>query len=241
MLIVGLAHLVAFIVWEGKFAQYPLLPLDIWTAPSFGVLMIVALFAFMAFGALIWYLTLWFITVRHWSLLLSAAGITPLTVLGAVAAVLSSWLVPRIPAQYILAIGALCIIISTTLVATMPAQQSYWPQAFPAVIIMAFSPDFIFTAAQIIASNSVGRDKQGIAGSLIGTIMTYGMSIGLGFAGTVERYTMLHNSDLVQGYRNALYLGIGMGVTALVLDLLLVRVAAETKEGWGDEEISASQ
>jgi hypothetical protein len=52
---------------------------------------------------------------------------------------------------------------------------------------------------------------------------------------------MLHNSDLVQGYRNALYLGIGMGVTALVLDLLLVRVAAETKEGWGDEEISASQ
>lgn len=54
---------------------------------------------------------------------------------------------------------------------------------------MAFCPDFIFTAAQIIASNSIGKDKQGIAGSLIGTIMTYGMSIGLDFAGTVEKYS----------------------------------------------------
>jgi hypothetical protein len=34
------------------------------------------------------------------------------------------------------------------------------------------------------------------------------MSIGLGFAGTVEKYTMLHSSDTA-GYRNALYLGIG--------------------------------
>ncbi|CAG7998833.1 unnamed protein product [Penicillium salamii] len=238
LLIVALAHLVAFIAWEGKFAKYPLLPLNIWTAPSFGVLMIVALFAFMAFGALIWYLTLWFLTIRNWSLLLAAAGVTPLTVLGAVAAVLSSWLVPRLASQYILAIGALCIIVSTTLVATMPAQQSYWPQAFPAAILMAFCPDFIFTAAQIVASNSVGKDKQGIAGSLIGTIMTYGMSIGLGFAGTVEKYTMLHNTDTVQGYRNALYLAIGMGVAALVLDLLFVRVAAEIKEGWDDEQTS---
>lgn len=46
------------------------------------------------------------------------------------------------------------------------------------------------------------------------------MGIGLGFAGTVEKYTMLHSSDKAQGYRNALYLGIWMGVAALVLDFL---------------------
>jgi hypothetical protein len=32
-----------------------------------------------------------------------------------------------------------------------------------------------------------------------------------------------------------------MGVAALVLDLLFVRVAAETKEGWHDEQTSESQ
>ena len=52
---------------------------------------------------------------------------------------------------------------------------------------------------------------------------------------------MLHSSDTAQGDRNALYLGIGMGAAALVLDLLFVRVAAETREGWGDENTSESQ
>jgi MFS family permease len=191
----------------------------------------------MAFGVLLWYINVWLLTVRNWTVLLSSAALVPLTVLGAVAAILSAWLIPRLSAQYILAIGALCVTVSITLVATMPAQQSYWPQLFPAAVLMAFCPDFIFTAAQIIASNSVKRHQQGIAGSLIGTIITYGQSIGLGFAGTVERYSTGGEDDLVKGYRHALYFAIGLGVAALVLDLLFVRVAADTQEGW-DEEVN---
>lgn len=183
--------------------------------------------AFMSFGILIWYITLWLLTIRDWSLLLASAAVVPLTVFGAVAAVLSAWLIPRLAAQYILAIGAICVIASSILVATMPAQQSYWPQLFPAALLMAFCPDFIFTAAQIIASNSVKREQQGIAGSLIGTIVTYGQSIGLGFAGTVESYTTEGQHDLVHGYRNALYFGISLGGAALVLSLIFVRVKAK--------------
>ncbi|KAK7219525.1 hypothetical protein V2G26_007528 [Clonostachys chloroleuca] len=56
---------------------------------------------------------------------MSLTTLVPLTVLGAVAAILSAWLIPRLSAQYILAIGALCVTVSITLVATMPAQQSY--------------------------------------------------------------------------------------------------------------------
>lgn len=191
-------------IWEKYGAKDPILPFDIWVAPSFPALIFVSLTAFMSFGILIWYVTLWLLTIRNWSLLLSSAAIVPLTVFGAVAAGLSAWLVPRLAAQYILAIGAICVIASYTLVATMPAQQSYWPQLFPAAILMAFSPDFIYTAAQIIASNSVKREQQGIADSLIGTIVTYGQSIGLGFAGTVEKYTTKGEHDLAQGLSKCL-------------------------------------
>lgn len=79
----------------------------------------------MAFGVLLWYINVWLLTVRNWAVLLSSAALVPLTVLGAVAAILSAWLIPRLSAQYILAIGALCVTVSITLVATMPAQQSY--------------------------------------------------------------------------------------------------------------------
>jgi hypothetical protein len=55
-------------------------------------------------------------------------------------------------------------------VATMPAQQLYWQTTLPAYCPMAFSLDFIFTASQIVASNSVPKSQQEVAASLIGTL-----------------------------------------------------------------------
>lgn len=51
---------------------------------------------------------------------------------------------------------------------------------------MAFCPDLVYTAAQIIASNSVRRSQQGTAASLVGLLNLYGNSLGLAFSGTVE-------------------------------------------------------
>lgn len=68
----------------------------------------------------------------------------------------------------------------------MSEHQIYWAQAFPATIIQSFCPDFTFTAAQIIVCNTVKREGQGTAASLIAVLQLYGTSIGLGFAGIVE-------------------------------------------------------
>jgi MFS family permease len=208
--------------------------MGIWTAPSFGPLIVVCFFCFMSFGIVIWYFVIWLQTIRNWTILSASAAVMPLTVMGAVAAVLSAYLIPRLAAQYILAIGALSILVSLTLVATMPAEQSYWKQMFPAAIFMAFCPDFVFTAAQIIASNSVPSEQQGVAGSLIGTLLSYGSSIGLGFAGTVEIHVNHGGKDTVSGYRGGLYLGIGFAVAALIIDLIFVRMPKDEREGWDE-------
>lgn len=123
------------------------------------------------------------------------------------------------------------MLIANTLLATMPAQQVYWQTVFFAVSFAAFCPDFIFTASQIIASNSVKRNEQGIAGSLIGTLWTYGMSTGIGFGETAEVQTNRGGTDLVRGYRSALYLGIGFAAAAIVLSLLFVRIKKDEREG----------
>lgn len=188
----------------------------------------------MSFGVVSWYTFEWNINLRGYSILSAAAVVQPLTVGGVFAAFTASWLIPRLSAQYILAIGAGAVGISNLLLATMPAQQIYWQTEFWVVAIVAFSPDFIFTASQIIASNSVPRDKQGIAGLLVGTLMTYGMSTGLGFGGTVEAYTNHGGTHLLKGYRNALYLGIGFAGLSLVLSLLFIRIKKDEREGWAD-------
>lgn len=193
----------------------------------------------MAIGILIWYINLYNEVLRNYTIFESAASYATLAVMGVVAAFGSSWAVPRMPAQYILAFGSLSSCIACILVATTPAHQIYWAQIFPALIFTAFGPDLIFTATQIIASNTVRRDQQGIAGSLMGTVLSYNLSTGLGFAGTVEVYTNDGGRNVLAGYRYASYLGIGMSGLAMIIALLFIRVPKDVREGWDENDTSA--
>jgi MFS family permease len=228
ILVISIALGVSFVVVEGRVKE-PLLPLNIWKAPSFGAAMLVVLLTYMAYGTGFWYMAAWQQLIRKWTLLEFAAGSSPLIIFGSIAAFLSAWLIPRLAVEGILAIGALAVVVGNILIATMPAQQTYWAQVFPAVVLFSFCPDFIFTAAQIIASNSVSRENQGRAGSLIGVLQLYGTSIGVGFAGLVEVETDDHGLQPLKGYRGALYLGIGLGIAALLVDLMFVRMPKDTR------------
>lgn len=235
LVFVSVLLLVIFVVWETKFAKTPILPLDIWKAPSFLALVVTTLLCFMSNGTLLWYMVAWQQILRQWSSLKFAIGWTPFGIFGTIGAFLGAWLIPRLAAQWILAIGAASVLVSNLLLATMPEKQTYWAQVFPATIIMAFCPDFVYTAAQIIASNSVRRNQQGIAASLIGTLNLYGSSLGLGFAGTVETEVNKGVLDPVTGYRAALYFGAGIAAVALLINVFWVRVKRDEREGWEDE------
>ena len=187
-------------------------------------------------GIFLWYFSLLNLNIRGYSIIEAGAHFQPLTVLGTVAAFVSAWLVPRLPAQYILAIGNTALIIANVLLATTPAHQTYWAMMFPAVIASAFTVDLIFAASQIIASGSVGREHQGVAGSLIGTLLSYGLSTGIGFASTIEVYTNNNGSDLLGGYRHALFFAVGLAGLGLIGSLLFVRMPKNDKEGWDDKQ-----
>jgi MFS family permease len=236
LLIVSLLHFGLFLVWEAKYATNPILPFNIWKAPSFGILMLSLFFAFMSIGIFIWYATVMLYTLRHFSPVMVGVSYLPLTILGAGAAFASGWLVSRLPAQLILGVGCVFSIAGNVLIATSPADQIYWAQFFPAMICVSFTVDLIFAASQIIASNAVPRRYQGAAGSLVGTLLLYGLSTGLGFAGTVEAYTNRGGQDLLRGYRGAEYLAIGFAAAALVLNVFFVRVPKSDQEGWHPED-----
>jgi hypothetical protein len=236
LLVVSLLAFATFGLWEHKFARQPIMPLDIWTAPSFFALILVVLFSVMSYGICIWYLVAWQQLVRQWSPFHFGIGLLPHGIVGGLSAPIAAWLIPRVAAQWILGFGALAVAISSILLTTMLPQQIYWAQVFPATILMALCPDFIFTAAQIVATNSVKRHEQGIAGSLLSLLLLYSASLGLGFAGTVESQTNEKGTAIIRGYRGALYLAIGLAVTALLLNSLFVRVPKDTREGWAKDD-----
>ena len=186
LLIVSIALFGTFLLWEKRYAESPIMPLEIFKAPCLLIVILVVLLNYMAVGTLIWYQVLWLQDVWKWTPLQFAIGWTPFLICAISAASLAAWLVPRLAAQWILAIGTVTILASNALMATVPLHQTYWAQVFPSVVLFAFCPDFVYTAGQIIASNSVRRHQQGIAGSIIGTLNLYGNSLGLGFASTIE-------------------------------------------------------
>ena len=236
LLVISILHFAGFTLWEAKFARSPILPFDIWKSPSFGPLMLVLFFTFMGLGIYIWYVAAFLVNIRGWDNVMEGVAFIPLAICGCGAAFLAAWMVPRMPAQVIVAIGCLATATVNILMATTPRHQTYWAMVFPAMIVAAFTADLVFAASQIIASSIVPRRHQGAAGSLIGTLLTYGLSTGLGFAGTVEVYTNRDGTDMLRGYRGALYLGVGFAGAALVLDLLFVRMATNKIEGWQGED-----
>jgi hypothetical protein len=208
LVLLSILMLAIFTIWEFKFEISPIVPLDIWKAPLFLPLGLATLLCFMSFDTLLWYMVAWQQILRQWSTLSFAIGWTSFGIFG------------TLDAQWILAIGAASVLISNLFLATMPEKQTYWAKVFAATILMAFCPDFVYTSAQIIASNSVRRSQQGVAASLIGTLNLYGNSLGLGFAGTGESEVNKGTVRPVHGYRAALYFGVGIAAVALMVDVL---------------------
>jgi MFS family permease len=79
--------------------------------------------------------------------------------------------------------------IGSLLLVTMPAHQTYWLQTFISLLIMPGAMNLSFPAATILLSTALPKEKQGIAASLVSTMVNYSISCGLGLAGTVHRHT----------------------------------------------------
>lgn len=88
-----------------------------------------------------------------------------------------------------------------------------------------------FPSSVIVLSNHMPPEKQGIAASLVNTVINYSISIGLGIAGTVESQVNDGGKNLLDGYRGAWYVGIGLdGLGILLAICLVVSWRATTKQ-----------
>jgi hypothetical protein len=115
--------------------------------------------------------------------------------------------------------------VGLILTATTPVHQPYWAQTFVAFVVIPWGMDMSFPAATIILSNAVKKEHQGIAASLVTTIVNYSISLGLGFPGTVEVH--VNNGghtpeDVLKGYRGAWYVGVGFAAAGLGISIIFL-------------------
>lgn len=94
--------------------------------------------------------------------------------------------------------------------------------------------DMSFPAGTVILSNAMPKEHQGLAASLVNTMVNYSISLALGIAGTVE--VSVNNrgatpEDALWGIRCAWYTGVGLAACGFVLGAIFF-AKTYRKEGW---------
>ncbi|KAF2725481.1 putative major facilitator superfamily transporter [Polychaeton citri CBS 116435] len=223
-LVLGIVFIVSFFYIEVKVSAYPLIPFDVLTGDNAFVLGCVCC-GWSCFGVWIYYLWQQLEVLRGTSPLLATAYLSPLAISGACAAVTTGFLLSRLRPAWVMFFAMLAFLVGTILVATAPVHQIYWAQIFVCTLVIPWGMDMSFPAGTLVVSNSVNKEHQGVAASLVNTIVNYSISIALGFAGTVEVNVNRGGhtgSETLHGYRGALYMGIGLAGLGVFLSILFL-------------------
>lgn len=223
-LLLGLALIPAFFYLELHISPTPILPIDVFTSSNAFVLACIAC-GWGNFG--IWVFYFWQILeeLRHATPLLASAYLSPLTISGIVAAVSTGLLLHKLKPAWVMLLAMAAFLTASILVATLPPMQTYWAQIFVCTLIAPFGMDMSFPSATIVISDSVKKEHQGVAASLVNTVVNYSISLGLGFAGTIEVHVNRGgrtHGDLLRGYRGAMYMGIGLAGLGLGLAVVFL-------------------
>jgi MFS family permease len=218
-LILSFLFIPIFFYIELRVAKTPLIPFDALSTDVAFVLACVGC-GWACFG--IWYYYTWQFAqmLRHASPLLSTAWISPVVPSGILAALVTGLVIHRVGPPPVMMLALTCFTVGTVLIMTCPVHQTYWGQFFFCTLITPWGMDMSFPAATLILSDAVSKEHQGIAASLVNTVVNYSISLGLGFAGTVEVYVVdgrTTPSDLLKGYRAALYMAVGLSSLGLVI------------------------
>ncbi|KAI1173313.1 major facilitator superfamily transporter [Nemania sp. FL0916] len=220
---VGILLCTLFVFVE-KHARKPLIPLEALNAGVGFVLAAVGC-GWGCFGVYIFYIWEFYEVVRGASPLLATAWHSPIFVSGIAAALTTGLIIHRVGAAVVMVLALLAFTVGITLIATAPVNQSYWLQTFLCNVIITWGMDLSFPAATLMLSDLVAAEHQGIAASLVTTVVNYSGALALGIAGTIEirirgdRHTP---EAILSGYRGAMYLGIALGAIGLLTSLMLV-------------------
>ncbi|KAI9932481.1 hypothetical protein ASPWEDRAFT_22257 [Aspergillus wentii DTO 134E9] len=215
LLIVGFIMLGIFGYIE-RIAECPLLPRSVFTGDLAWVLGCIAA-GWSSFGIIIYYFYQFMEVIKGDSPLLTTAKFSAAAPSGAIAAITTGFLLSRVPPSIIMFCAMAMFTSGLAIFATVPVDQTYWAQAFVVSIITCWGMDMSFPSGTLILSNSMSRHHQGLAGSLVSTTVNYSISLGLGFAGTVESHVNDGGNNVLRGYRGALYMGIGLAGLGLMI------------------------
>ncbi|KUJ08298.1 MFS general substrate transporter [Mollisia scopiformis] len=220
----GVTALVLFNFAWNQAVVFPILPLSAFNSDIAFVFVCTAT-GWACFGIWVFYIGQIAVNIRGNTPIQMAAWFVPVIPVGLVSALAVGKLLGKVPASWIMVVGQVAYLTGSIIAATFQPNSTYWTFFFFSVLIITVGMDTSFPSATIIFSNAVPQQYQGMGASIVMTVVNYSISLGLGFAGTVEtniNHGGVTKDDKLLGYRRALWLSVGLAGLGLVFSLIFV-------------------
>ena len=261
--------LVAFVLIEMRSSR-PLLPMRVLADRNrSGAYLIMLCVATGLFG-LFFFLTLFIQTVLGYSAIRAGIAYLPFAVGVVIASALASQLVPRIGPRPLIVTGAAMVAGGMFWFSRLTEHSSYVGDLLGPQIVSSFGLGLVFVPLALVALHKVAEQDSGVASSLLNTAQQVGGAIGLAVLGTVAWTTVadsvrtqvaqrrrpprgqplpkpgtpppasIYYHALTVGFSRAFLVAAGIGLVALLIAIVTIRVRRQDLAGAAPEPEEAA-
>ncbi|MFE4668129.1 MFS transporter [Streptomyces sp. NPDC056716] len=237
-----------FLLWEAR-TPHAMLPLRLFTDRArAGVYALAFLIAGSTFASF-FFITLFFQSVRGYTPLQTGLSFLPIAGIVVVATQLSSRLVSRVQARFLLSGGVLVGAFGLVWLSGITADSGYLAVLAP-LLVLWFGMGLCMVPMALMALAKVAPAESGIAAAVLNTGQQLGGAVGL--AGLATLAATVTRDDLAphpagglseravavattHGYGQALLLGAGIAVLGFLVAVLVVGIGNRTRFGAGED------
>lgn len=212
----GVILICIFCYTETRVATKPLLPLTALGA-KVGFTLVCICAGWGSQGIWCFFLFLRWENIQGYDSLAACAHFWPIAPVGLAAAVTVGLLLKRVKVAWVLTVAMLAFLLGSLLLAIPPGSYEY-AATLCSIIIAPLGMNWSFPTAVILISSEVTREHQGIAASLVATVLNFSISTGLGLAGNIV-HGITPTQTLLETYQAAWYFGAALAGFGLFISL----------------------
>ncbi|KAL3421673.1 MFS multidrug transporter [Phlyctema vagabunda] len=222
--VIGIVCLVAAFYVEGWVAENPLLPFDLFSVKYMKPLLLSLFFAYGVFGIYLFYASFYIEDILGVSALRTVAWFAPMAIGGLILATISGFTLHLLPGKLALVISGGGFLLSVLLFAIIPSENpSYWAYVFPAMLAATLGADVTYSVSNVFITTSLPKNRQGLAGAVINSVLFLGISFFLGIADLAVNRTE-ERLGTEGAYRVAFWFGLACAACSIVLMVGFVKI-----------------
>lgn len=231
-IIASVILLIGFVYNESRVDQ-PLMPLRIFKIRNVAGGNLAFLVIACTMFSMFFFLTLYVQNILHYSQVKAGLSFLPVTFIIGITSAIMSNLVGKIGYKPPMITGPLTLAIGLfVLSSTLEVGGNYWHNVFPGLAISAFGMGQTFVSGTLAATSGIPKHFSGLASGILNTSQQVGGAIGLAILSAVAFSTIksslsTHSYTVaqatVQGYKNALHVGVGLAIAAAIVVIFVVQ------------------